>query len=80
MAKFCSKCGTGLVDTAKFCSKCGTTCPVDSAEPEAAAFVPVIKPKPQVPQQVESPSVFAEGLPEWSIEPPMVVVRRKSRI
>lgn len=26
---------------------------------------------------VEPKSVFAEGLPEWSIEPPQVVVRRK---
>ena len=26
---------------------------------------------------VEPKSVFAEGLPEWTIEPPQVVVRRK---
>lgn len=35
--------------------------------------------KQEVPYVVyaEPKSVFAEGLPEWSIEPPQVVVRRK---
>ena len=28
----------------------------------------------------EPKDVFAEGLPQWSIEPPQVVVRRKNRI
>jgi len=27
MAKFCSNCGTGLMDAARFCSSCGTPCP-----------------------------------------------------
>lgn len=35
--------------------------------------------KQEIPYVVyaEPKSVFAEGLPEWSIEPPQVVVRRK---
>lgn len=27
----------------------------------------------------EQPDAFAQGLPDWSIEPPQVVVRRKIR-
>ncbi|MCL2664471.1 MAG: hypothetical protein FWE82_02560 [Defluviitaleaceae bacterium] len=29
---------------------------------------------------VEAPVAFASGLPDWSIEPPVVAVRRKVRI
>jgi len=29
---------------------------------------------------IEPPVAFAAGLPAWSIEPPMVVIRRKARI
>ena len=45
-------------------------------------------PKEQAPMQesnaqmyiyVERPIAFAEGLPEWSLEPPAVVVRKKSK-
>lgn len=40
-----------------------------------------VKPSPakKMPEvvYVEAPSAFAEGLPEWSIEPPQVIVRRR---
>jgi uncharacterized OB-fold protein len=29
---------------------------------------------------VDAPVAFAAGLPEWSIEPPVVAVRRKAKI
>ena len=56
---------------------------------EKPAFTP-IKKKPEVkkePAKVkpapvvyeEEPSVFAQGLPEWDIVPPQVVVRRKRK-
>ena len=33
--------------------------------------------KPEIPVKYEEPNnVFAQGLPEWSIEPPQVMVRR----
>jgi ribonuclease E len=59
--------------------------------PKTAAFAPIMQqkneetvtvPMPQVPQPpvVEEPkAAFAEGLPEWNIEPPQVVVRKKAR-
>lgn len=40
----------------------------------APAFAPVEQ-KPEKPY-VEPESVFAQGLPAWSLEPPQVVVRR----
>ena len=50
---------------------------------EVKAEEPVVKApeavKP-VSNYVEPESVFAQGLPEWSIEPPQVVVRRRKKI
>ena len=49
--------------------------PARQAAPQPAA------PKPEQPapvkKYVEPSAAFAEGLPEWSIEPPQVVVRRR---
>ena len=39
-----------------------------------AAFMPV---QEEVVVEEEQPSIFAEGLPSWSVRPPMVAVRRK---
>ena len=50
---------------------------------EVKAEEPVVKApevvKP-VSNYVEPESVFAQGLPEWSVEPPQVVVRRHKRV
>lgn len=49
---------------------------VKAEEPEVKA-PEVVKP---VNNYVEPESVFAQGLPEWSVEPPQVVVRRRKKI
>ena len=54
----------------------------ENASPEAPAndapaFEPAkAAPPPVVEKYVEPHNVFADGLPEWSIEPPQVMVRR----
>lgn len=40
--------------------------------------VPVMVPVVGAVDILEEPSVFAEGLPSWTIEPPQVMVRRKN--
>lgn len=35
--------------------------------------------QPEPEEEVEEVSVFAEGLPDWDVVPPQVVVRRKSK-
>ena len=67
----------------KVCFKCGAPL-VKSAAPAAAAAVvqkpqETIAPVPAIVYE-EPSTVFALGLPKWSIEPPEVVVRRKARI
>ena len=49
---------------------------VKAEEPEVKA-PEAVKP---VSNYVEPESVFAQGLPEWSVEPPQVVVRRRKKI
>ena len=44
-----------------------------AAKTKAPAFASV----PVVQEEEEPKSAFAQGLPEWSLEPPMRVVRRK---
>lgn len=48
-----------------------------TAEPktDAPAFEPAAPAK--TVKYKEAPSAFAEGLPEWSLEPPQVMVRRR---
>lgn len=78
----CPKCGAANDAGSKFCAYCGSA--MSAAKP---AFSPS-EPKPEFPpseptQNVsaaeieETSAIFAEGLPGWSIEPPMVVVRRR---
>jgi len=74
-AALCKVCGTPLAGDEAFCTKCGT--PVTHAKQETARLFSE-PPKP-VTVYVEPPVAFASGLPEWSIEPPAVVVRRKAR-
>ena len=46
-----------------------------AATPAAPAFAPAAPQKPV--KYTEAPSAFAEGLPEWNLEPPQVMVRRR---
>ncbi len=86
-ALFCCVCGTKLVrknsseeafqkvssDSAKKKSSS-----VSIAKSDSPAFAPAVK--STLKEDEEPTSVFADGLPEWSIEPPQVVVRRKKRV
>ena len=48
--------------------------PASTNEP---AFTPSKTEEAAPVKYVEPENVFAQGLPEWSLEPPQVVVRRK---
>lgn len=50
---------------------------VEEKAVEAPVAAPVEKVVEKTVVYVEPESVFAQGLPEWSVEPPQVVVRRK---
>ncbi len=88
--KVCPICQSGNNPDAVFCSVCGSelkeaetnsgdTLPFANVDGEIAATqedIPYIK--PVIQDYHEPDSVFAKGLPEWSIEPPNLLVRRKS--
>lgn len=52
--------------------------PAEPVKPVAEPFK-LAKPVKQEPEIPEEESALAKGLPEWNIEPPQVVVRRKRR-
>ena len=65
------------------CPKCGTnnkpgaeiTVPQE-AQNNAPAFAPAQETPVKAVKYVEPNNAFAQGLPNWSIEPPQVMVRR----
>lgn len=75
----CPKCGASNKSDSKFCISCGAELTVPQGnvnntpafEPAKEAVAPV-----KTAKYVEPNNVFAQGLPEWSIEPPQVMVRR----
>lgn len=76
----CSNCGTTNESDSKFCISCGaelSTQETSSANAPAFQQVKEKETPAQVSQYIEPNNVFAEGLPEWSIEPPQVMVRRR---
>lgn len=80
----CPQCGTANESTSKFCYACGFKLPVTALNVKTEE--PVFKSVEEKPQQeqkiiidteVDEPvPVYAEGLPDWDIVPPQVVVRR----
>lgn len=84
-SKFCSSCGNAL--EVKNENNDIPFAPVKKAEEEkkveevkkVSEPLKPVKPVKPVVEYVEPESVFAQGLPEWSIEPPQVMVRRKRR-
>lgn len=76
----CPGCGTLNKPDSRFCISCGSeiTSPA-TKEPKntAPAFEPVKESAPKAPAYEEPSSAFAHGLPEWSLEPPQVVIRRR---
>ncbi|MCD7784754.1 MAG: zinc-ribbon domain-containing protein [Oscillospiraceae bacterium] len=84
-SKFCIQCGTKLGAPAPAQTDSPKPAAAPAFAPVAEASVPQnVAPAASVdiPAQnaqvryVEEKSVFAEGLPEWDIVPPQVVVRR----
>ena len=73
----CSHCNTYNPSDNKTCFSCGQELNTqsntnnESKQPET----------PNIPEKsikyIEPEHVFAQGLPEWSIEPPQVMVRRR---
>ena len=89
----CSKCNTLNEADSKFCASCGTplekkmednNIPFAPVKKVAEATKPVenkefVKRVTPIQEYKEPENVFAKGLPEWNIEPPQVMVRRKRK-
>lgn len=75
----CPKCGASNKADSKFCISCGAeiTVPQTVANNKPAFEQAKETAAPaKAPRYVEPSNVFAKGLPEWSIEPPQVMIRR----
>lgn len=79
----CTKCGSRNKTDSKFCISCGAELGISSKNSKEEAFSNVEDNlekeihETKSSNYVEPESVFAQGLPEWSIEPPQVMVRRR---
>lgn len=76
----CPICGKPNKIDNKFCIVCGAELKVSkNAAPDVPAFESVkeASPEKKKAKYVEPNNVFAQGLPEWSIEPPQIMVRRR---
>lgn len=74
----CPKCGAINKSDNKFCISCGADITVpQEAQNNAPAFEPAKEEPAKTIKYVEPNNVFAQGLPNWSIEPPQVMVRRR---
>lgn len=75
----CPACGAMNKSTSKFCVVCGAEITVPQNSQESTPAFEQVK-DTETPAKtfkyVEPNTVFAEGLPDWSIEPPQVMVRR----
>lgn len=76
----CPKCSAMNKPDSRFCIACGAELVKQevSTQNSAPAFSQVKETKVEqiCNKYVEPESVFAQGLPSWSIEPPQVMVRR----
>lgn len=78
--KVCPACSAKNEGSAKFCFSCGQSMIKEDSDIQAPAFTPakpVVAAAPAAVVYEEPESVFAKGLPSWSLEPPQVVVRRR---
>jgi len=74
----CPKCGTNNKSDSEFCISCGAGINVSQETQNTPAFESTKETAPaKTIKYVEPNNVFAQGLPEWSIEPPQVMVRRR---
>lgn len=74
----CKNCGSRNKSDSKFCIHCGAELvePSQKSQEEVFSRVETVT-QTKSASYDESTSVFAQGLPEWSVEPPQVVVRRR---
>lgn len=82
--RFCIACGTEFsapqrhqADAPAFEQIKEIDSPAQAEEKETLAQAEEKETPAQVLKYVEPSNAFAEGLPEWSIEPPQVMVRRR---
>lgn len=74
----CPTCGTKNNADSRFCVSCGTEIEKAVSNNNIPAFAPTSNSEDakKIVKYVEPSKVFAEGLPDWDIVPPQVVVRR----
>lgn len=73
----CPKCGASNKAGNKFCISCGAEISApQAATNNAPAFATAQEAPAKAAKYIEPSNVFAQGLPDWSIEPPQVMVRR----
>ena len=75
----CPVCGAATRPTDQTCVTCGAALSTQKTTGNAPAFASVSSsPAPEKRVQYTEPAaVFADGLPEWDIVPPQVMVRRR---
>lgn len=77
----CPQCNTANKPDAEFCTACGAKLITTSEKDETPAFASISENKQQTAvaevKDNEAKSVFADGLPNWDILPPQVIVRRR---
>ena len=84
----CPNCNSVIEQGTEFCTVCGAKLEFKSSSESSRNLslskdngtgFDVINPSKQT--SIEAPKgIFAEGLPEWNLEPPQVVVRRRRRV
>lgn len=74
----CPKCVAANKSDSKFCISCGAEISISQeVQNNTSVFEPSKESAPtKTVKYVEPNNVFAKGLPDWSIEPPQVMVRR----
>lgn len=76
----CPKCGASNKAGNKVCISCGNALSeLQNNTAEGPAFEKVVESVSDTENKkyVEANYAFAQGLPDWSIEPPQIIVRRK---
>lgn len=79
----CPQCGARNKFDSKFCISCGAELVIPSQNSKEDVFSKVednLEKKTnevQISNYTDPKSVFAQGLPEWSVEPPQIMVRRR---
>jgi uncharacterized Zn finger protein (UPF0148 family) len=75
----CPECGANNKSGSRFCIVCGAKIAINQeSQNNAPAFEPTKEAaSAKAVEYVEPNNAFAQGLPDWSIEPPQVMVRRR---